>query len=126
MKFEKGRYILNEEAYQRALVSEKLIGALQNRFDLEELGYRFVLSFYRNEIIEYEKDGEYYTERFLSRTMPKQKNYIETKPMDAPKFAKQHLVGLQKTKSVKKIRLDILGNRFYCSQEKFILEVDAV
>ena len=126
LKFEKGRYILNEEAYQRALVSEKLIAASQNRFDLEELGYRFVLSFYRNEIIEYEKDGEYYTERFLSRTMPKQKNYIETKPMDAPKFAKQHLVGLQKTKSVKKIRLDILGNRFYCSQEKFILEVDAV
>ena len=128
LKFEKGRYILNEEAYQRALVSEKLIAASQNRFDLEELGYRFVLSFYRNEIIEYEKDGEYYTERFLSRTMPKQKNYIETKPMDAPKFefVDRHFVGLRKTKSVKKIRLDILGNRFYCSQEKFILEVDAV
>lgn len=126
LKFEKGRYVIDEEAYQRALVSEKLINNSQKRSDLENLGYRFVLSFYKNELIEYEKDGEYYTERFLSRTMPKKRNCIETKPVDAPRFPKQHMIGLSKTKSVKKVRLDILGNRFYCSQEKFTLEVDTV
>ena len=60
--------------------------------------------------------------------MPKVRNYIETKPIDASKFLdkKQNLVGLSKTKSVKKIRLDILGNQFVCSQEKFTLEVDFI
>ena len=93
--------------------------------DLEKLGYKFMLSFYKNEIIEYEKDGEYYTERFLSRTKPKARNYIETKPLDAPKFQKpQKQIGLSKTTSIKKVRLDILGNRYYSGQEKFKLTVD--
>ena len=76
--------------------------------------------------MEYEKNGEIKTERFLSRTKPKQKNYIETKPIDAPKLKnrERNLVGLAKSKSIKKIRVDILGNRYYASKEKFSLMVD--
>lgn len=126
LKFSKGEYVVNEDAYQNILVKEGLITSSQNRMDLEKLGYQFMLSFYKDEIIEYEKGGEYYTERFLSRTMPKQRNYIETKPVDAPEFDKRHRVGLSKTKSIKKIRLDILGNRYYCTQEIFTLRVDSI
>lgn len=124
LKFNKGTYIINEAAYNKTLVSEKLIKPGQTISDLERLGYKFMLSFYKNEIIEYEKDGEYYTERFLSRTMPQKRNYIETKPLDAPNFPKQHLIGLSKTISIRKVRLDILGNRYYSGQEKFKITVD--
>lgn len=51
--------------------------------------------------------------------MPAVRNYIETKPVDAPKFEKQHLIGLSKTKMVKKIRTDILGNCYECEKEEF-------
>ena len=74
----------------------------QGRADLEKLGYEFRLSFYRNNIIQYEKGGEDFTERFQSRTMPTQRNYIETKPVDRAKFNRQNLVGLGKTTSIKK------------------------
>lgn len=128
LKFEAGHYVIDEKAYQVRLIEEKMISETQDRSDLESLGYHFMLSFYKNEIIQYEKNGEYYTERFLSRTMPRAKNYIETKPIDAPKFPNknQNQVGLAKTKSVKKIRFDILGNQFVCSHEKFVREVDTL
>ena len=87
--------------------------------DLEKLGYEFRLSFYKNDIIKYEKSGEVFIERFLSRTKPAQRNYIETKPVDVSKYEKQHLVGLSKTKMVKKIRTDILGNSYECEKEEF-------
>ena len=87
--------------------------------DLEALGFEFQLSFYKNDIIEYEKDGEIVRERFLSRTMPKVKNYIETKPIDRAKYEKQKLVGLSKTKMIRKYRMDILGNYYMCSRENF-------
>lgn len=127
LKFDKGRYVINEDEYNRILVSEKLIKPGQKRSDLEKLGYEFRLSFYKNEIIQYEKNGEYYTERFLSR-VKKDKNCIETKPVDAPKFAKQdqNRVHLAKTTSIKKARLDILGNQYYFTQEKFRTIVDRI
>lgn len=119
IKFEKGRNVIDEEAYARILVNEKMIQPGQSRADLENLGFKFKLSFYKNDIIEYEKDGKIYTERLVSRTMPKQRNYIETKPIDKAKFEKQNLVGLGKTKFIKKYRYDILGNKYSCSEEKF-------
>ncbi|MCI9079084.1 MAG: type II CRISPR RNA-guided endonuclease Cas9 [Lachnospiraceae bacterium] len=125
LRFDKDAYIINETAYNKILVSEKLIQPGQTRNDLEKLGYKFMLSFYKNEIIQYEKDGEYYTERFLSRTKPKQRNCIETKPLDAPKFNKpQKRTSLSKTTSIKKVRFDILGNKYYSGQEKFKIYVD--
>ena len=90
---------------------------------MEALGFEFQLSFYKkNDIIEYEKDtGEIVRERFLSRTMPKVKNYIETKPIDRAKYEKQELVGnnSSKTKMIRKYRMDILGNYYMCSRENF-------
>lgn len=126
LKFEGGHYVLDEEAYRQTLLAEKMITDTQDRKCLERLGYEYGFSLYKNDIIEYEKNGEYYTERFLSRTNPKQSNYIETKPINCATFEKQHLVGLSKTTLVRKIRLDILGRRYYCTQEKFPLEVDSI
>ena len=34
------------------------------------------------------------------------------------------LVGLANTKTIRKIRTDILGNQYVCEREKFRLEVD--
>ena len=123
IKFEKGRNVIDEEAYARILVNEKMIQPGQSRTDLENHGFKFKLSFYKNDIIEYEKDGKIYTERLVSRTMPKKRNYIETKPIDRDKHEDskdgRKTIGLSKTKLVKKIRTDILGNKYSCSEEKF-------
>lgn len=126
LKFNEGRYIIDLEAYERILQEEKILKKENTINDLEALGFQYQFSLYKNDIIEYELNGEFYIERFLSRTKPKSKNYIETKPIDAPKFEKRHQIGLGKTKSIRKIRLDILGNRYYCDKEKFTLEVDNV
>lgn len=123
IKFEKGRNVIDEEAYARILVNEKMIQPGQSRADLENLGFKFMLSFYKNDIIEYEKDGKIYTERLVSRTMPKKRNYIETKPIDRDKHEDskdgRKRIGLSETKLVKKFRTDILGNKYSCSEEKF-------
>jgi CRISPR-associated endonuclease Csn1 len=123
IKFEKGRNVIDEEAYARILVNEKMIQPGQSRADLENLGFKFKLSFYKNDVIEYEKDGKIYIERLVSRTKPKQRNCIETKPIDRDKHENskdgRKTIGLSKTKLVKKIRTDILGNKYSCSEEKF-------
>lgn len=119
IKCEKGVYRIDEDKYAEILYNEKMINKGQTRADLPALGYAFIMSFFKDEIISYEKNGEMYVERFLSRTMPDKKNYIETKPIDRSKFEKQNPVGLSKTKHIAKIRTDILGNQYYCTQEEF-------
>ena len=119
IKVENGRNVIDEEAYARTLINEKMIQPGQSREDLEDLGYAFKLSFYKNDIIEYEKNGEIFIERLVSRTMPKSRNYIETKPIDRAKFEKQNLVGLSKTRRIRKYRMDILGNWYPCEEEEF-------
>lgn len=47
IKFEKGRNVIDEEAYARILVNEKMIQPGQSRVDLENLGFKFKLSFYK-------------------------------------------------------------------------------
>lgn len=118
------RHVISKEAYTRILRDEKMINDTQTIEDLEKLGYQFRLSFFKDDIIQYEKDGTYYTERFLSRTMPQKRNYIETKPVDKATFEKksQNFVGLSKTTSIRKIRTDILGNRYACENERFSWE----
>lgn len=117
-----GKHVISEEAYANALIQEKLIKPGQSRADLDELGYEFRLSFYKDEFINYEKSGKYYIERFLSRTMPNDRNYIEVKPIFASKYPQRALIGLSKTSFVRKIRVDILGNRYECAKEKFTIE----
>ena len=56
--------------------------------------------------------------------MPNARNYIETKPVDRAKFDKRNLIGLGKTKKIRKIRTDILGNTYVCEQENFTLVID--
>lgn len=126
LKFEKGQYKINEEAYNKVLTAEKVIPEGKSWHDLEMMGIEFCWSFYRGDIIEYEKNGEIKRELFWSRTMPQKSNYIETKPISAGKWIgkKQNFVGLAKTKCIKKLRTDILGNQYVCKQEKFIMEVD--
>ncbi len=118
-KYQNGKYVLDTEKYLNELIREGVLKEDDSLQDLESRGMEFVLSFYKNEFIQYEKDGKTYTERFLSRTMPNQKNYIETKPIDKQKYDKQNLVGLGKTSKIIKIRVDILGNRHYCENETF-------
>lgn len=119
IKCENGKYVIDEEAYAATLVKEKMIKQGQSREDLQKLGFEFRMTFYKNDIIEYEKDGELYRERFLSRTKPNARNYIETKPINKAKYEKQKLVGLGKTQSIKKYRQDILGNYYPCEKEEF-------
>jgi CRISPR-associated endonuclease Csn1 len=119
VRCENGVYMIDEDAYAVTLVNEKMIKQGQIRADLEKLGYEFRMSFYRNDIIEYEKDGKLFRERFLSRTKPNNRNYIETKPINRAKYEKQNLVGLGKTKKIKKYRMDILGNYYSCEKEEF-------
>lgn len=119
VKYEEGRNVIDEEAYARTLLNEKMIAQGQTRADLESLGFTFKLSFYKNDIIEYEKDGQISKERFLSRTKPKARNYIETKPIERAKYDKQKTVGLTKTQRIVKYRTDILGNYYLCEKEKF-------
>lgn len=119
-----GQYIIDENKYTEILLNEKMIKEGQDRGSLESLGFQFLFSLYKNDIIEYEKDGEIERERFLSRTKPKQRNYIETKPIDAPKFDKQKLVGLGKTTCIRKVVTDILGSCYYVQNEKFKSRVD--
>lgn len=120
---ENGRYVINEEAYAATLLNEKMIEKGQTRMDLESQGFEFKMSFYKNDIIVYEKSGQVFKERFLSRTMPKVRNYIETKPIDKAKFEKQKQkrkqVGLGKTTLIRKYRTDILGNIYSCEREEF-------
>lgn len=120
IKCENGCYMIDEEAYANILINEKMIEQGQNRGDLDRLGYEFLLTFYRNDIIEYEKKGQIFRERFQSRTKA-DKNYIETKPINRPKYENtdQNRVGLAKTKMVVKYRMDILGNYYICKKEKF-------
>lgn len=122
IKCEKGKYVIDMEAYTKTLINEKMLEQKQSFKDLEKLGYVFKMSFYKNEIIEYEKNGEIYVERFLSRTKPKNKNYIEVKPVEKSKYDKQRLVGLAYTSHVEKIRLDMLGNRYRTGKEQFSFE----
>lgn len=125
-KYVKGQCQIDEDAYAQVLIKEDMISEGETRETLKDKGYIFKFSLYKNEYIEYEKNGEYYTERYLSRTLPNKKNYIETKPIEQPKWnnGKQKLTGLSQTKLIRKIRVDILGKRYFCNEEKFELFVD--
>ncbi len=121
VKFKAGKSVIDEKAYTRILQQEGMLQEGQSRADLEKLGYEFRLSFYRNNIIQYEKGGEIFTERFQSRTKS-DRNYIETKPVDRANFNKQNQVGLSKTTSIKKVYVDILGNQCIIEKETFSFE----
>lgn len=114
-----GKYFVDEKKYNDLLIKE---GADLERIKNNSIEFKF--SLYKNDIIRYEKNGEIYTERFLARTMPKVKGYVETKPIEKSKFEKQKLTGVNKSTKIEKLNLDDLGNQYKSVGEKFSLEVD--
>ncbi len=121
-QFVKGKYIIKDEIYNEILKREKLLKDGQEYKNINDYGYNFLFSLYKNDIILYEKDGVEYEERFLSRTMPKAMNYIETKPIYAGNFEKQNQIGLTKATKIVKVNTDLLGNKNYTKKEKFSLK----
>ena len=94
----------------------------QTRTDLESLGFIFKMSFYKNDIIGFEKNGVMYKERFLSSRVFR-RNTIAIKPINCEKYKDskdgRKEVSLGKTKKIVKYRMDILGNQYICENEKF-------
>ncbi|MDF1618742.1 type II CRISPR RNA-guided endonuclease Cas9, partial [Petrocella sp. FN5] len=117
--FSKEGYVLDEESYCNVLVKEGILDEGNKLVDLKIRGVKFIFSLYKNDIVLYEKDGIEKIERYLSRTMPRKRNYIETKPVAAANFDKQNFVGLSKTKKIVKINTDVLGNKHYTTKENF-------
>ena len=127
-------YVVDEESYNNLLINAGAIKEGETLQDLEKMNIAYKFSLYKNDIIQYEKNGEFYTERFLSRTKEQNRNYIETKPIDKPFLKKegkdgkmenkQNLVGLGKTKFIGKLVTDVLGNIYEVKQEKFSLVID--
>jgi CRISPR-associated endonuclease Csn1 len=124
-KFKNGLYTLDKAAYNRRLFDENLLKDDETISDLERKGIEFRLSFYRNEYIRYEKNGELFLERFLS-SLEGVKNGIETKPIFAAEFPKRKKPTLGKTTYISKVRVDILGNQYECEREKFEMCIDNV
>ena len=126
LQFEKGtgNYSINSEKYYKIKEKEGVS---------EQSEFKFTL--YKNDLILVRdtKTDEQQMFRFLSRTMPNQKHYVELKPYDKAKFegnqplmallgnvAKggQCLKGLNKANiSIYKVQTDILGNKRFIKKE---------
>ena len=119
MRAKKNTFVVDEEKYVEILKMEGMLSDNQGLEDITRNGYEFRFHLYKDDIFEYNLKDEIYKERFLSRTMPKKKNYVETKPVDRAKFEKQHLIGLTKATSIFKVNTDILGNEYRITKEKF-------
>ena len=113
-----GEYYIDEKKYNELLIKE---GAELDRINTDIV---FKFSLYKNDLIQYEKKGKIYIERFLSRTKPKDRGYIETYPINKAKFDKQNQIGVSKSAFINKINLDELGNQYKSVGEKFSLKVD--
>ncbi len=122
-KFSKGEYVFDENSYVDILIKEGLLKEGDTLDNLESAGYEYRLSFYKNDIIEYEKDGIIYKERFLSKKEEK-KNKIATKPIKAKAYENGNYPYLSKVRNITKIYTDILGNETRIYKEKFKLSVD--
>ena len=126
MQFEKGtgKYSISKEQYENIKVRE---GVDENS--------EFKFTLYKNDLL-LVKDTETKEQqlfRFLSRTLPKQKHYVELKPYDKQKFeggealikvlgnvanSGQCKKGLGKSNiSIYKVRTDVLGNQHIIKNE---------
>lgn len=127
------KYVIDSETYNELLRKEGVLNSDENLEDLNSKNITYKFSLYKNDIIQYEKGGEYYTERFLSR-IKEQKNLIETKPINKPNFQRKNKKGewentrnqiaLAKTKYVGKLVTDVLGNCYIVNIEKFSASVN--
>ncbi len=126
LSFEKGtgKYCISQEKYNEIKEKEG-IGK----------GSEFKFTLYRNDLILIKdtESGEQQLYRFLSRSMPNVKHYVELKPYEKEKFdggqklmealgtvAKggQCVKGLNKPNlSIYKVRTDVLGNKYFVKKE---------
>ena len=124
LQFEKetGNYSITTEKYYEIKEKEGVS---------EQAEFKFTL--YKNDLllIKDVKNNEEQIFRFLSRTMPNQKNYVELKPYDKGNFEGKEkikvfnmtsngrcLKGLgKKDLSIYKIQTDILGNKHFIKKE---------
>ena len=134
IKCVKNRYMIDKEAYSKLLRNAGAIGMNEGLDDAWKVGVEYKFSFYKDDIVKYEHKGQYYVERFLSRTDDKIKNKIEIKPIDKPRFEEKNKEGklidkrkigtLGKTKYLGKLVTDVLGNVYSVEKEKFSLYID--
>ncbi|HHF7012629.1 type II CRISPR RNA-guided endonuclease Cas9 [Streptococcus mutans] len=138
LSFEKGtgKYSISREKYDEIKEREGISSKSEFKFTLYKNDLILVkdteagrkLNFDKNKEIEFQQ-----LFRFLSRTMPNQKHYVELKPYDKAKFdggqpllaifgnvAKggQCLKSLNKSNiSIYKVKTDILGHKYYIKKE---------
>lgn len=122
-KYLNGKYVLDEKSYVAILIKEGLLKEGDTLESLKLAGYEYRLSFYENDIIEYEQNGIVYKERFLSKSEGV-KNKVETKPIMAKGYKNRKFPYLSKVRYISKIYTDILGNETKIYKEKFKLSVD--
>lgn len=125
LRYENGNYVLNIDDYISEMVREQVIEKPEEYDSKIGKDIVFKFSLYKNDLLimgENKDDSIEY--RFLSRTMPNTKNYIEVKPVDKSKFeVPQKLLGItKKIKYMKKINTNILGDKHYISNEQFKLD----
>lgn len=126
LSFEKGtgKYHISQERYDEIKVKEGIGKNSEFKFTL-----------YRNDLILIKdtESGEEELYRFLSRTMPNVKHYVELKPYDKERYdggqelmkvfgnvanGGQCLKSLNKSNlSIYKVRTDVLGNKFFIKKE---------
>ena len=115
-------------------ISVKKYNEIKSKEGVDE-NSEFKFTLYKNDLILIKdtESGEQELFRFLSRTMPNQKHYVELKPYDKSKFeghqklmdifgevAKggQCLKGLNKSNiSIYKVKTDVLGNKYFIKKE---------
>lgn len=119
-KFVNGHYGIPKSRYEEIKVNNKLS-------ERDE----FVFSLYKNSMVKaIDENGESIVVRYLSRSMPKQKNYAEIKPVEKYQFEDGEVVSLygkcrkqmvttfvKKGWTLLKGNTDILGNTYFVEKE---------
>ena len=135
LKCKNNKYIIGDENYIDLLYKEGIIKENQDMKDINNNGYEFMFSLYKNDLFEYvdvdEEGKEILKEyRFLSRNNLKSKAQVEVKPINRAKYTKeidgfvQNFIRLSKVKKINKLSLNILGDRFIVKNEKFRNVID--
>ena len=116
-------FVIDEKKYLELLIEYGLIKVGQDINELENNGYSFKFSLYKNDFIRYEKEGVEFIERFLSLN---NKNLIEVKCIEKKKFDTsdgRKKVSVSTINNFNKINVDILCNQFIDNNSLFSLAI---
>lgn len=126
LKYDKGKLIIDKNAYEGLLFDYGILSIGQKYENLYDNNWEFRLSFYDNDVIEYEKTDRKtgVSESCIERHHSLNKNnVIETKPIYKKSFEKRNMVTITDTQSVRKVIVDILGKKTFITKEKFMIEI---